>query len=193
MIARWQLRCSRLGSKCLTSPCKTCWWAKLMWIISEVSSSLEASAMLVRLNLWIYYQKCLRLQKTDPERTHVQNPGPFLDSLVLLFMHLSTKFSPRHLEPCTQYFPHFSIIFIGRLFRLLSHIQYPLIPLCIIFSDVLGSAKGWAASLLFHPKLRAQFQAFVERSDTFSLGVCNGCQLMSLLGWLDLNGTYFYF
>lgn len=50
--------------------------------------------------------------------------------------------------------------------------------------DVLGSAKGWAASLLFHPSLRKQLKAFVSREDTFSLGVCNGCQLMSLLGWI---------
>ncbi|KAJ4452147.1 hypothetical protein ANN_03665 [Periplaneta americana] len=54
-------------------------------------------------------------------------------------------------------------------------------------SDVLGSAKGWAASLLFHPSLRDQFRAFVERKDTFSLGVCNGCQLISLLGWIGLQ------
>ncbi|KAJ1521156.1 hypothetical protein ONE63_002851 [Megalurothrips usitatus] len=52
------------------------------------------------------------------------------------------------------------------------------------YADVLGSAKGWAASLLFHPKLREQFKAFAQRKDTFSLGVCNGCQLMSLLGWI---------
>jgi Phosphoribosylformylglycinamidine (FGAM) synthase, glutamine amidotransferase domain len=54
---------------------------------------------------------------------------------------------------------------------------------------VLGSAKGWAASLMFHPSLRYQFQAFLERTDTFSLGVCNGCQLMSLLGWVGLKST----
>lgn len=54
----------------------------------------------------------------------------------------------------------------------------------LIIADVLGSAKGWAASLLFHPDLKAQFKAFASRSDTFSLGVCNGCQLMSLLGWI---------
>lgn len=51
-------------------------------------------------------------------------------------------------------------------------------------SDVLGSAKGWAASLLFHPSLKRQLQEFFARLDTFSLGVCNGCQLMSLLGWI---------
>ncbi|XP_046748343.1 phosphoribosylformylglycinamidine synthase [Diprion similis] len=52
------------------------------------------------------------------------------------------------------------------------------------YADVLGSAKGWAASLLFHPTLKTQLQKFVERENTFSLGVCNGCQLMSLLGWI---------
>lgn len=52
------------------------------------------------------------------------------------------------------------------------------------YADVCGSAKGWAASLLFYPSLREQLQRFVERENTFSLGVCNGCQLMSLLGWV---------
>lgn len=52
------------------------------------------------------------------------------------------------------------------------------------YADVCGSAKGWAASFLFHPSLREQLRQFVTRENTFSLGVCNGCQLMSLLGWV---------
>ncbi|XP_067125117.1 phosphoribosylformylglycinamidine synthase isoform X2 [Centruroides vittatus] len=52
------------------------------------------------------------------------------------------------------------------------------------YADVLGSAKGWAAGLLFHHELEEQFNAFYGRSDTFSLGVCNGCQLMGLLSWV---------
>ena len=44
--------------------------------------------------------------------------------------------------------------------------------------------SGWAAAILFNPTVRAQFDAFRARSDTFSLGVCNGCQLMALLGWV---------
>lgn len=52
------------------------------------------------------------------------------------------------------------------------------------YADVCGSAKGWAASFLFHPSLREQLRRFVARENTFSLGVCNGCQLMSLLGWV---------
>ncbi|KAK9877783.1 hypothetical protein WA026_019463 [Henosepilachna vigintioctopunctata] len=51
-------------------------------------------------------------------------------------------------------------------------------------NNVLGSAKGWAANILFNEKLRAQFDKFYNRPDTFSLGVCNGCQLMALIGWI---------
>lgn len=50
--------------------------------------------------------------------------------------------------------------------------------------DVLGSAKGWAGAILFNEKLKQQFEVFYERPDTFSLGVCNGCQLMALIGWI---------
>ena len=49
------------------------------------------------------------------------------------------------------------------------------------YGDVLGAGAGWARSILFHDRLRAQFAAFFERPDTFSLGVCNGCQMLSHL------------
>ena len=52
------------------------------------------------------------------------------------------------------------------------------------YADVLDSAKGWSGVIRFNPGLRDQFQSFSERTDTFSLGVCNGCQLMALLGWV---------
>jgi phosphoribosylformylglycinamidine synthase len=52
------------------------------------------------------------------------------------------------------------------------------------YMDVLDSAKGWAATILHDPRLRAMFERFYIRSDTFSLGVCNGFQLMTQLGWL---------
>ncbi|XP_066063918.1 phosphoribosylformylglycinamidine synthase-like, partial [Chamaea fasciata] len=42
----------------------------------------------------------------------------------------------------------------------------------------------WAASILFNPKIRQELEKFRKRPDTFSLGVCNGCQLMALLGWV---------
>jgi len=49
------------------------------------------------------------------------------------------------------------------------------------FGDVLGAGGGWAKSILFHTAVRDQFQAFFERSDTFALGVCNGCQMLAQL------------
>ena len=52
------------------------------------------------------------------------------------------------------------------------------------YADVLGSAKGWAAVCQINSTVRSQLDAFFSRSDTFSLGVCNGCQLMGLLGWI---------
>lgn len=52
------------------------------------------------------------------------------------------------------------------------------------YADVLDSAKGWAASIRFNKKVWNQFEKFYHRPDTFSLGVCNGCQLMALLGWV---------
>ncbi|XP_008781955.1 probable phosphoribosylformylglycinamidine synthase, chloroplastic/mitochondrial [Phoenix dactylifera] len=60
------------------------------------------------------------------------------------------------------------------------------------YADVLDSAKGWSASIRFNHPLLQQFQAFYNRKDTFSLGVCNGCQLMALLGWVpgaDVGGA----
>ncbi len=56
------------------------------------------------------------------------------------------------------------------------------------YADVLDSAKGWAASIRFNKKVWDQFEYFYHRSDTFSLGVCNGCQLMALLGWVPWRG-----
>ncbi|GAB1256436.1 phosphoribosylformylglycinamidine synthase [Aurantivibrio plasticivorans] len=49
------------------------------------------------------------------------------------------------------------------------------------YGDVLGAGEGWAKTILFNPQLRQQFSDFFEREDTFSLGVCNGCQMMSTL------------
>ena len=49
------------------------------------------------------------------------------------------------------------------------------------YGDVLGAGEGWAKSILFNAALREQFAAFFARPDSFSLGVCNGCQMMSTL------------
>ena len=56
------------------------------------------------------------------------------------------------------------------------------------YADVLDSGKGWAGVIRFNKKIYEQFQKFYHRPDTFSLGVCNGCQLMALLGWVPWHG-----
>jgi phosphoribosylformylglycinamidine synthase len=56
------------------------------------------------------------------------------------------------------------------------------------YADVPESAKGWAAAIRFNEKLRRMFDDFYRRPDTFSLGVCNGCQLFALLGWVPWLG-----
>jgi len=55
------------------------------------------------------------------------------------------------------------------------------------YADVLGSAKGWAASFLFDPEIKTQLAQFRARKDTFSFGVCNGCQLLALLQWIGTS------
>ena len=57
------------------------------------------------------------------------------------------------------------------------------------YADVMDSAKGWAGAILKVPSLQAQFSHFAQRADTFSLGVCNGCQLMALLGWVPFDSA----
>jgi phosphoribosylformylglycinamidine synthase len=49
------------------------------------------------------------------------------------------------------------------------------------YGDVLGAGEGWAKSILFNANARAMFKAFFERETTFTLGVCNGCQMLSNL------------
>jgi phosphoribosylformylglycinamidine synthase len=49
------------------------------------------------------------------------------------------------------------------------------------YGDVLGAGEGWAKSILFNERAREQFTAFFAREDTFALGVCNGCQMLSNL------------
>jgi len=49
------------------------------------------------------------------------------------------------------------------------------------YGDVLGAGEGWAKSILFNARARDEFSAFFHRDDSFALGVCNGCQMMSNL------------
>ena len=52
------------------------------------------------------------------------------------------------------------------------------------YGDVLGGGEGWARSILFNARARDEFAAFFARGDSFALGVCNGCQMMSALAEL---------
>ena len=49
------------------------------------------------------------------------------------------------------------------------------------YGDVLGAGEGWAKSILFNERARQEFERFFQREDSFALGVCNGCQMMSNL------------
>ncbi len=49
------------------------------------------------------------------------------------------------------------------------------------YGDVLGAGEGWAKSILYHARTREEFQRFLDRQDTFTLGVCNGCQMFAAL------------
>lgn len=59
------------------------------------------------------------------------------------------------------------------------------------YGDVLGAGEGWAKSALFNSRARDAFQGFFERNDSFTLGVCNGCQMMSNLHKL-IPGSEFW-
>ncbi len=56
------------------------------------------------------------------------------------------------------------------------------------YADTLDSSKGWAGVIKFNEELRNQFEAFRRRKDTFGLGICNGCQLFALMGWIPSSG-----
>ena len=57
------------------------------------------------------------------------------------------------------------------------------------YADVPSSAKGWAATIQFNDRLKKMFDEFYSRLDTFTLGICNGCQLFGLLGWVPEFGV----
>ncbi|KAK5667244.1 phosphoribosylformylglycinamidine synthase [Batrachochytrium dendrobatidis] len=57
------------------------------------------------------------------------------------------------------------------------------------YGDVLGAGAGWAKSILLNSRARTQFQSFFNRSDTFTIGVCNGCQVLTHLAPEMIQGT----
>jgi phosphoribosylformylglycinamidine synthase len=56
------------------------------------------------------------------------------------------------------------------------------------YGDVLGAGEGWAKSILFHQRVREEFERFFARADSFALGICNGCQMFAALK-LIIPGT----
>jgi phosphoribosylformylglycinamidine synthase len=74
---------------------------------------------------------------------------------------------------------HMSDIIAGR--ASLEAFQGFVAPGGFSYGDVLGAGEGWAKSILFNPRARDEFEAFFRRTDSFALGVCNGCQMMSNL------------
>jgi phosphoribosylformylglycinamidine synthase len=58
------------------------------------------------------------------------------------------------------------------------------------YADTFGAANGWASCIKNNPSVKAEFDAFHNRTDTFSLGICNGCQLMSLLNWVPFESKF---
>ncbi|XP_066960633.1 phosphoribosylformylglycinamidine synthase isoform X1 [Macrobrachium rosenbergii] len=74
-------------------------------------------------------------------------------------------------------------IFAGRVS--LNDFRGIIFPGGFSYADVLGSAVGWAASIQGRTEFKRVLESWKNRPDTFSLGVCNGCQLVALLGWLN--------
>ncbi len=59
------------------------------------------------------------------------------------------------------------------------------------YGDVLGAGRGWASSILYHESLKESFAKFFEREDTLTLGVCNGCQMLSQLKEIIPGASHF--
>jgi phosphoribosylformylglycinamidine synthase len=84
-----------------------------------------------------------------------------------------------HRAGFAPYDVHMSDVLAGRI----NLAEYQGLVACGGFSygDVLGAGEGWAKSILFNDSAREQFGSFFQRGDTFTLGVCNGCQMVSNL------------
>jgi len=74
---------------------------------------------------------------------------------------------------------HMSDVIAGRV--TLSRFRGFVAPGGFSYGDVLGAGEGWAKSILFNTRARDEFETFFRREDSFALGVCNGCQMMSNL------------
>ncbi|HEX7029194.1 MAG TPA: phosphoribosylformylglycinamidine synthase, partial [Gammaproteobacteria bacterium] len=74
---------------------------------------------------------------------------------------------------------HMTDIFEGRV--ALADFQGMVVCGGFSYGDVLGAGEGWAKSILFNDKARDEFQQYFERGDSFTLGVCNGCQMLATM------------
>jgi phosphoribosylformylglycinamidine synthase len=79
----------------------------------------------------------------------------------------------------TPYDVHMTDLFSGR--RSLGEFQGLVACGGFSYGDVLGAGEGWAKSILHHAQVREEFLRFFARSDTFALGICNGCQMFAAL------------
>ena len=74
---------------------------------------------------------------------------------------------------------HMSDLIVGRAY--LADVKGLIAVGGFSYGDVLGAGEGWSKTILFNEQLSSQFQTFFQRSDSFALGICNGCQMMSSL------------
>jgi phosphoribosylformylglycinamidine synthase len=161
------------------------WWSETSWRIARLRDNPESADA--------EYDRIL--DQNDPGMTPKLHFDPQLD---IAAPYIATGIRPRvailreqgvnsHIE--TAYVMHqagfvavdvhMSDLLAGR--NNLSQFQGVIAVGGFSYGDVLGAGEGWAKTILFHAGLAQQFAAFFARTDTFGLGICNGCQMMSNL------------
>lgn len=144
-----------------------------------VSGSLSQDISSVGANAWIPDQV-----RNDSEVTHVQRSKPNIKPKIAILreqgvngqIEMAAAFT---YAGFTAVDVHLNDIMQGRV--MLEDFNGLVACGGFSYGDVLGAGGGWAKTILFDKKLRAQFKQFFERPDTFTLGVCNGCQMLSEL------------
>ena len=118
--------------------------------------------------------------RTSPRRSSRAARGPRSRSCASRASTARSRWRPRSTAPGFAAFDvHMSDIIAGR--RRLADFKGFVACGGFSYGDVLGAGEGWAKSILFNARARDEFAAFFARADTFALGVCNGCQMMSNL------------
>ncbi len=178
------------------------------FVISDAGAILYQASRAHLRNLWSltsYHMQKLRDNPTCAEQEHqsrldLANPGmtPMVNFGMKHYEHLPEVKKPKiavlreqgvngQVEMAAAFYEagfnaidvHMSDLLAGRV----SLDDFQGLVACGGFSygDVLGAGEGWAKSILYHEDLRQQFKRFFERENSFALGVCNGCQMMSNL------------